>query len=173
MLAVLSWLHYSILFIDISYLHSSAVEGSVCHEVTDLKDLTHALMNISDWRSLGYELSVPHNTLESIDYAEKGIENKRRSVLRAWYNLQDHDPCWHSVTDVLRQLNQNHLATKIDQCTEYIQSGTDCDVTTCIKKGVNKCKFSYSISPKLLGLTAVLVLTAVCLYFGYTILEQG
>ena len=130
-------------------------------------------MNISDWTNLGYELNVPHKTIQSIETDERETENKRRAVLRAWYDLQDHDPCWQSVTDALRQLDQNHLATKIDQCTEYIHSGADCDVATCIKKGVNKCKFSYSISPKVVGLTAVLVLTAVCLYFGYTILEQG
>ena len=145
----------------------------MCHEITDLKDLTHALMDISDWTSLGYELGVPHPTIQSIEHAERGVENKHRAVLRAWYNLQDHDPCWHSVTNALRQLNENHLATKIDQCTEYIQSRADCDVTTCIKKGVNKCKFSSSISPIVVVLTAVLVFTAVYLYFGYTILEQG
>ena len=98
------------------YLHPPTVEGNACHEITELRDLTHALANISDWKNLGYELGVPHTTIQTIETDEKGTENKRRAVLRAWYDLQDSDPCWQSVTDVLRQLGKNHLAAKIKRC---------------------------------------------------------
>ena len=94
------------------YLHPPTVEGNACHEITDVMDLTHALINISDWKNLGHELSVKDVTIENIDNDEKGTENKRRAVLRAWYDLQHHNPCWQSVTDALRQLGKNRLATK-------------------------------------------------------------
>ena len=131
-------------------------------------DLTHALINISDWKNLGYELRVPDVTIENIENDEKGTENKRRAVLRAWYNLQSLNPCWQSVTDVLRQLGQNLLATKIEQCTDCIQSGTDCNLAICLKNGVDKCTCSPEhVFNGPIILLGVIVIVLPCLCFGY------
>ena len=161
-----------------TYIHLHAVEGNACHEITELRDLTRALANLSDWKSLGYELGVPHITVQSIENDEIGTENKRRAVLRAWYDLQDPNPCWQSVTDVLRQLGQNRLATRIDQCIHRIQSGTDCILAICINNGVDKCTSSYSIITTGVFITAVLVLIALTMgtchcFFGYKSAKQG
>ena len=70
-------------------LHPPTVERNGCHKITELRDLTLALADISDWKSLGYELHVQHNKIQTIESDEKGTESKRRAVLRAWYDLQD------------------------------------------------------------------------------------
>ena len=163
------------------YLYPPTVEENTCHEITDLMDLTHALINVSDWKNLGHELRVPDVAIEKIEDDEKGTENKRRAVLRAWYNLQSHNPCWQSVTDVLRQLGQNRLATIIEQCIHCIQSGTDCNLAICINSGVNKCKCSYSNSTTGVtgvSITTALVLIAMTMYtchccFSYRSAKQG
>jgi len=125
-------------------LHPPTVERNGCHKITELRDLTLALADISDWTNLGYWLSVPHQIIQTIETDEKGTENKQRAVLRAWYDLQDHDPCWQSVTDALRQLGKNRLATRIDQCIHSIQSGTDCTLAICMMNGVDECTHSYN-----------------------------
>ena len=160
------------------YLHSLTVERKACHEITDLFDLTHALINISDWKSLGHELRVKHVIVERIENDERGTENKKRALLHSWYNLQSDNPCWQSVTDALRQLGQNRLSTKIEQCTECIQSGTDCDLAFCLKNGVDKCTCNQFISHKYVSNGQIIVLGIItivfpCLYFGCRILWQG
>ena len=125
--------------------------------------------------SLGYELHVPHNKIQTIETDEKGTENKRRAVLRAWYNLQDHDPCWQSVTDALRQLDQNRLATRIDQCIHSIQSGTNCNLAVCMKNGVDKCTHSYNsiITTDAIMTTVSVLLTLCWCYFNHRSPQQG
>ena len=153
-----------------------AVEGSECLEITDVRDVSRALTDIVEWEELGYELGVPDITIKSIENDEKGINNQRRAVLRAWYNLQIYNPCWQTVTDALNQLGQKRLAVKIEQCAECMQSGSDCDFATCMKIGVNKCECTFSISVKSvsIGLIAVLgLIVLLCLYFSYRILRQG
>ena len=165
-----SLLCYSLQF----YLHPTTVERNGCHKITELRDLTLALADISDWKSLGYELGVPHNKIQTTESDEKGTENKRRAVLRAWYDQQDHDPCWQSVTDTLRRLGKNRLATKIEQCIYSIQSGTDCTLAICMKNGVDKCTPSYSIITTDAIMTTVSVLLALCCcYFNHRSPQQG
>ena len=157
------------------YLHPPTVERNGCHKIAELRDLTLTLADISEWKNLGYVLSVPHTTIQTIETDEKGTENKRRAVLRAWYNLQDSDPCWQSVTDALRQLDQNRLATRIDQCIHRIQSGSNCNLAICMKKGVDKCTHSYnSIITTDVFVTTVSVLLALCYcYFSHRSAQQG
>ena len=65
-----------VLSIHLHILLPPTVERSECHEITDVRDLTHALRNISDWKTLGYELGVPEVIIESIEIDERGAENK-------------------------------------------------------------------------------------------------
>ena len=165
-----------VLSIHLHILLPPTVERSECHEITDVRDLTHALKNISDWKTLGYELGVPEVIIESIEIDERGAENKRRALLRKWYNLQHHNPCWQFVTDALMHIGQNHLATKIEQCIECIKSWTDCNLDICLKNGVDKCSCSHSISADggSIGLMTVLaVIVLICLYFSYRLVRQG
>ena len=156
-------------------LHPPTVERNGCHKITELRDLTLALADISDWTNLGYWLSVPHQIIQTIETDEKGTENKRRAVLRAWYDLQDHDPCWQSVTDALRQLDQNRLATRIDRCIHSIQSGSNCTLAVCMKNGVDKCTHSYNsiITTDAIMTTVSVVLALCCCYFNHRSPEQG
>ena len=157
-------------------LHPPTVERIGCDKITELRDLTLALADISDWTSLGYELSVPHNKIQTIETDEKGTENKRRAVLRAWYDPQDHDLCWQSVIDALRQLGKNRLAARIDQCIHSIQSGSNCNLAICMKNGVDKCTQSYNsiITTDAIIMTTVSVLLALCCcYFNHRSPQQG
>ena len=58
------------------YLHPPTVERNGCHKITEPRDLTLTLADISDWKNLGYLLSVPHTTIQTIETDEKGTENK-------------------------------------------------------------------------------------------------
>ena len=151
-------------------------EGRECHVIRSERDLTNALTDISEWKKLGYELRVRNYKLESIDEDEKGTDSKLRATLNAWYNQQDHNPCWQSITVALRRMDQNRLASLIEQCTECINRGTDCDLTVCIKNGVDTCGCSEYITPEgfsigLMGTQQFILL--LCLYFISKRSEQG
>ena len=86
---------------------------AVCSEILNVKELIAALKDFSQWRELGFELSVSAEQLDSIEADNQGdTEIKKRAMLRAWFSAQQ-EVCWHHVIDALLSLRQIELAKKI------------------------------------------------------------
>ena len=89
---------------------------SLCYTApSDLQDVVGAIRQYSDWRNLGSELGLDHQTLETIQ--EKAC---KKEMLESWLVGKDKviqcgGPTWQQLADCLRQLGQDPLAKTIDQ----------------------------------------------------------
>ena len=90
-------------------------------DITDLDEVKRWLKNFADWLSLGLELGLYYNTLESIEKEEcKDVEKCTTKMLAGWLQQQDKVtrkgvPCWATLEKALRNIDKNELANTIQK----------------------------------------------------------
>lgn len=94
------------------FLLSASTHKSDCHPVEDVGGVRDELRSVTDWKTLGEELQVPHQVLENIDSNNPKAERKIIETIHAWFNIKE-KPCWEMVVRALKRMLLNKLASEI------------------------------------------------------------
>ena len=111
--------------------HSSILSESYTHVqnvtvvlfstgIDNLAEISMALKNINDWRSLGLQLGLLYPTLKRIEEEQRGLIDKcKTEMLAAWLQQQDNVavkgvPCCAVLKAALKKIGENQLASEIN-----------------------------------------------------------
>lgn len=84
----------------------------MCTEISDIKLLLASLKEVTQWKQLGTELGIPLVAVDEIDNDNLDTENKKRSLVRKWFNRHE-KVCWEDVVAALKALDHIKLAKKV------------------------------------------------------------
>lgn len=87
-----------------------------------LANIQSEIVEITDWRSLGYQLHVPKHQLDAIEEDFRRVQRCREEVLSYWLRNDVH-ASWELLVTAIRRLRMhnvlaNHLRRK------YVQNGS-------------------------------------------------
>lgn len=83
-----------------------------CHPIEDVSVVRDELRSVTDWKTLGEELKVPHEVLENIDSNNPRAERKLVETIHKWFNSME-KPCWEMVVKALKRMLLKKLASEI------------------------------------------------------------
>ena len=84
-----------------------------------MKKLVNALVDVSDWRTLGIQLEVDYFTLDRIERENPKMVDRMSQMLYTWI-LKKPDATWEHIVTALREMNLNSIAKNIE--AEYCYS---------------------------------------------------
>ena len=84
-----------------------------------MKKLVNALVDVSDWRTLGIQLKVDFSTLNAIERDYPKVVDRKYQMLYKWI-LNKPSATWEDIVTALREMNLNSIAKNIE--AEYCYS---------------------------------------------------
>ena len=99
-------------FVCFPFLLSAPKHKPDCHPIEDVSVVRDELRSVTDWKTLGEELKVPHEVLENIDSNNPKAERKLVETIRAWFNFME-KPCWEMVVKALKRMLLKKLASEV------------------------------------------------------------
>ena len=84
-----------------------------------MKKLVNALVDVSDWRTLGIQLKVDFSTLNAIERDYPKLVDRKSQMLYTWI-LNKPSATWEDIVTALREMNLNSIAKNIE--AEYCYS---------------------------------------------------
>ena len=106
---------------DIHKLFNVTVVLLYTSGIDDLAEVKRALKTLNEWQSLGLELGLLYSTLKRIENEQREVIDKcKTEMLAAWLQQQDNAsksgvPSWEVLQEGLKNINENKLASEIDQ----------------------------------------------------------
>lgn len=79
-----------------------------------LKTLGNELKDVTDWRQLGIQLSLPTATLDKVESINQDAVNRKSSMLDQWLKFNP-EASWRDLVLALRDMNENSAAKTIEQ----------------------------------------------------------
>ena len=89
--------------------------------IDDLAEVKRTLKTLNEWQSLGLELGLLYSTLKRIEKEQCGVIDKcKTEMLAAWLQQQENVsercvPSWEVLQEGLKNIDENKLASEIDQ----------------------------------------------------------
>ena len=90
-----------------------------------LANIQSETVEITDWRSLGYQLHVPKHQLDAIEEDFRRVKRCKEEVLSYWLRNDVHASWELLVTAIRRLRTHNVLAYRLQR--KYVQNGTVTD----------------------------------------------
>ena len=87
-----------------------------------LANIQSEIVEITDWRSLGYQLHVPKHQLDAIEEDFRRVQRCREEVLSYWLRNDVHASWELLVTAIRRLRTHNVLANYLRK--KYVQNGS-------------------------------------------------
>ena len=83
-------------------------------DISHVRQVNHALRNVSDWHSLGIELGLAYPKLEIIKIDKQNVTSECKSaMIAAWLKGQGRPPSWAVLQAALREIGENRAADQI------------------------------------------------------------
>ena len=83
-----------------------------CHPIEDVSAVRDELHSVTDWKTLGEQLKVPQEVLETIDSNNPKAERKIAETINAWFKITE-ETCWETVVRALKRMLLKRLAKKV------------------------------------------------------------
>ena len=77
----------------------------------NIRNLSHALVDVTDYYGLGIKLGLPSHELKKIEADHQGVNRRKMEVLDLW--LQESNPQWKHLIAALPLINMRNTARKI------------------------------------------------------------